>query len=68
MENVDVGMRVEKLGSAKDYTTGRTGTVVQTNAIEHHRDGKIWPLRARVLWDYGNIRTWVKVQSLKIIS
>lgn len=67
MENL-IGKKVERIGSMKDYTTGRTGTI-----IEHDSKGD----RLRVLWTkealrygYGdiNVRTWVNIKFLKIIN
>lgn len=68
--NFQLGQKVERLGSTKDYTTGRIGFIVDMNQD-----------RIRVNWKYekdgrpvltcnantGNgIRTWVSKKFLKI--
>lgn len=52
----EIGARVERLGSASDYTTGRKGEIVDI------KDG-----RCRVKWD-GNVRTWVAQKFLRVIE
>lgn len=60
--NFTIGQRVEKLGSAKDYATGRKGTVVElpneTNTIE--------PDRIRVNWDTNPSGTPMKPIKTKV--
>jgi hypothetical protein len=52
----EIGNRVERLGSASDYTTGRKGEIVE-----------IKDDRCRVKWD-GNPRTWVNKKFLRVIE
>ena len=70
METLKIGQRVEKLGSEKDYATGRRGEVVEipneSNVIE--------PDRVRVKWDThpsGNpmkpIKTKVNLKFLRVL-
>lgn len=72
-DDLKVGDKVARLGSEKDYTTGRRGTIVQIG------DG-LNVGRARVLWasekdgspittpghaGHVGVRTWVNVKFLK---
>lgn len=53
---LQIGARVERLGSASDYTTGRKGEIIE-----------IKDDRCRVKWD-GNPRTWVNKKFLRVIE
>lgn len=62
---IEVAQRVERLGSSKDYCTGRRGMVIEINK----ENGRI-----RVSWDTERsgetmrpIRTWVNMKFLKPI-
>lgn len=62
-----VGTKVEKMGSAKDYATGRTGEVIELSEIQ--------PGRRRVLWTNNPsgspmkpIRTWVNIVFLSAVK
>jgi len=69
------GDTVERI--AKDYTGGRTGTVIETfvnDGTKKDSNGRLWPNRARVHWTRDkrgfqmNLRTWVRFQDLKIVN
>jgi hypothetical protein len=57
MNEIIIGARVERLDGG--YTKGRKGTV-----IELSDDGS----RARILWDGGHPKTWVRLASLRVIK
>src|SRR3989304_8422135 len=50
----EIGARVERLGSAADYTTGRKGEILES------KEG-----RCRIKWDV-NVRTWVNKKFLRV--
>lgn len=58
------GIQVERTGSAKDYTTGRKGNIIEIDEIRE---------RVRVSWhtDKNNlpikIRTWVKWNTIALV-
>jgi hypothetical protein len=54
-DSLSVGDRIERIAS--DYTGGRRGAIIETH------DG-----RARIQWDAGHPRTWVKFSALKYIG
>lgn len=52
---IQIGTKIERMAS--DYTDGRKGTVIEIN------EG-----RARILWDAGHPRTWIKFASLRVLA
>lgn len=72
---ITVGAAVERLGSSKEYTTGRTGEVLEINEVENlarvlwklERDGQqVWKHAGNGGRIYG-IRTWVRISDLKAL-
>lgn len=66
MNTLHKGEQVVRLGSSKDYCTGRVGRVIELNEFDQ---------RARVEWFmdkdgefFRPIRTWVKYQFLQPIE
>lgn len=77
MEQFKIGDMVEKLGSIKDYTTGRRGAIVE---IKNERARVLWSqspayteqdgnaIRTGGHWEMKPIRTWVNFKFLSFPS
>jgi hypothetical protein len=52
---IQIGTKIERIAS--DYTGGRKGTVIEI------KDG-----RARIVWDAGHPRTWIKFAALLVLA
>lgn len=53
--SIQIGTKIERIAS--DYTGGRKGTVIEI------KDG-----RARIVWDAGHPRTWIKFAALLVLA
>ena len=69
---INLDSEVKRLGSDKDYATGRTGTVIELSTVVPDGIQKFAVPRARVKWHHdrhGNpmkdIRTWVRIEDLR---
>lgn len=66
---MNIGQKVRRTGSLEDYTTGRTGEIVELDQ-EKQRARVLWTAErsGRAIRDGKGLRTWVKFQYLEKVA
>lgn len=72
MGTLEIGHKVERLGSSKDYTTGRKGTIVEINGercrVRWTEESTGAPITTMGAKPQNGVRTWVNQKFLRKVD